>query len=421
MKVLISKSGVSGSITAPSSKSYTIRGLMCAALTHGTSEIINPLGSDDTEAAMEVLGKAGVSIRQLEDRWEVKGDQFRQATSDLFCRESAATFRFMTAVSALLPGRHRLTAGPSLSLRPVGPLIEALRQLGINCSSEGGFPPVTVDGGGLRGGTTKLPGDISSQFVTALLLVAPLAGAEMTIRLTTPLESAPFVLMTLDTMQWFGVSVVFSKEMDVFQVVPQPYQPTQYRVEGDWSSASYPLALGALAGEVTVSNLSLESLQADRKILELLQDMGASVIVKGNSITVKKSRLKAIEADLSNCIDMLPTVAVLAAAADGVSQLTAIERARLKESDRVAAVREGLERMEIPVTVEEDRMIITGSPPKGAVIDSKDDHRIAMAFALLGTVTGDTVIEGAECVSKTYPEFWEEMRSLGAEVKTDGK
>jgi 3-phosphoshikimate 1-carboxyvinyltransferase len=243
----------------------------------------------------------------------------------------------------------------------------------------------------------------------------------MTIRLTTPLESAPFVLMTLDTMQWFGVSVAFSEEMDRFQVVQQPYKPTRYRVEGDWSSASYPLALGALAGEVTVSNLSPESLQADRKILELLQDMGASVIVKGNSVTVRKSRLKAIRADLSNCIDMLPTVAVLAATADGVSHLTGIERARLKESDRVAAVREGLERMAVPVTVEEDRMIIIGTSPKGAVVDSKDDHRIAMAFALLGTVAGETVIEGAECVSKTYPEFWEEMTSLGAEVQTDGK
>jgi len=421
MKASISKSKVVGSVTVPSSKSYTIRGLMCAALARGTSEIVNPLGSDDTEAATEVLGKVGVSIRQLEDCWEVSGGQFHQANSDLFCRESAATFRFMTAVSALLPGRHHLTAGPTLSLRPVGLLVEALRQLGINCSSEGGFPPVTVDGEGLRGGTTELPGDISSQFVTALLLVAPRTKEEMTIRLTTPLESAPFVLMTLDTMQWFGVSVAFSEGMDTFQVVPQPYKPTRYQVEGDWSSASYPLALGAFAGEVTINNLSPESLQADRKILELLQDMGASVIVKGNSVTVRKSRLKAIKADLSNCIDLLPTVAVLAANADGTSHLTGIGRARLKESDRVAAVREGLERMAVPVSVEEDRMTITGEPPKGAVIDSKDDHRIAMAFALLGTVAGETVIEGAECVSKTYPEFWEEMRSLGAEVQTDGE
>ena len=136
---------------------------------------------------------------------------------------------------------------------------------------------------------------------------------------------------------------------------------------------------------------------------------------------MRKSRLKAIRADLSNCIDMLPTVAVLAATADGVSHLTGIDRARLKESDRVTAVREGLERMAVPITVEENEITITGASPKGAVIDSRDDHRIAMAFALLGTVAGETMIEGAECVSKTYPDFWEEMRSLGAEVQTDGK
>ncbi|UCB42378.1 MAG: 3-phosphoshikimate 1-carboxyvinyltransferase [Dehalococcoidales bacterium] len=421
MKASISESKVTGSISIPSSKSYTIRGLICAALTCGTSEIIHPLGSDDTEAAMEVLGKVGVSIQQLKDRWEVSGGQFHQAGSDLFCRESAATFRFMTAVSTLLPGRHRLTAGPSLSQRPVEPLVKALRQLGVTCSSKRDLPPVVIDGGGLRGGTTELPGDISSQFVSALLMVAPRAREEMTIRLTTPLESAPFVLMTLDTMQWFGVSVAFSEDMDEFQILPQLYHPTRYRVEGDWSSASYPLALGALNGEVSVSNLSTESLQADRKILSILQDMGASVIVKGNSVTVRKSRLKAIKTDMSNCIDMLPTVAVLAATADGVSELTGLGRARLKESDRVDAVREGLERMGITATVEEDRMTITGSQPNGATIDSKDDHRIAMAFALLGAVVGETVIEGAECVSKTYPEFWDQLRNLGVEVTTDGK
>jgi len=421
MKASISKSEAGGSLAAPSSKSYTIRGLICAALTRGTSEIIDPLGSDDTEAAMEVLGKVGVSVRHSKDCWEVSGGQFRQANSDLFCQESAATFRFMTAVSTLLPGRHRLTAGPSLSLRPVEPLVEAMRQLGINCSSEGGFPPVVVDGGGLRGGTTELPGDISSQFVSALLLVAPRATEEMTLRLTTPLESAPFVLMTLDTMQWFGVSVAFSEDMDEFQVVPQPYRPTRYRIESDWSSASYLLALGALDGKVSVSNLSTESLQADRKILNILQEMGASVIVKGNSVTVSKSRLQAIKADMSNCIDLLPTVAVLAATADGTSELTGLARARLKESDRVAAVCEGLERMGIPVTVAGDCMKITGSQPKRAVIDSKDDHRIAMAFALLGTMVGETIIDGAECVSKTYPEFWDELRSLGVRVTTDGK
>jgi len=170
-----------------------------------------------------------------------------------------------------------------------------------------------------------------------------------------------------------------------------------------------------------VDNLNPESLQGDRVILDFLKDMGASVRVDKNSVTVRKSRLNGIRADLSNCIDLLPTMAVLAATADGVSEFTGIERARLKESDRVSAVREGLERMGIKAIEEKNRLTVAGSEPKGSVIDARDDHRIAMAFSILGSVAGGTIIDGAECVAKTYPEFWDAVKSLGGEVKIDGK
>jgi 3-phosphoshikimate 1-carboxyvinyltransferase len=421
MKVSISKSDISGRVTAPSSKSYTIRGLMCAALARGESEVVRPLASDDTEAAIEVLGQIGVRVDQEEDLWKIQGGSFHQADGDLFCGESATTLRFMTAISSLVPGRHHLTAGPSLSTRPVLPLVDALKQLGVTCSCKDEVPPVVVQGGNLRGGDTELPGDISSQFVSALLLAAPFSKKGVTIRLTSPLESAPYVLMTLDCMQWFGVSVAFSDALDAFEVARQAYKPGRYMVEADWSSASYLVTLGALDGEVEVEDLNRESLQGDRVILDFLQEMGASVIINRKSIGVRKARLRAITADLSDCIDLLPTMAVLAATAEGVSHLTGIERARIKESDRVAAVREGLERMGIAVTEEAERMTITGGKPGGAVIDSRNDHRIAMAFGLLGTVAGNTVIEGAECVSKTYPQFWEDVRALGGKVTTDGK
>jgi 3-phosphoshikimate 1-carboxyvinyltransferase len=419
-KASIAESEVSGWSPAPPSKSYTLRGLMCAALSGGRSEVVGPLGSDDTEAAIDVLRQVGVTVDLAEDRWLVHGGRFREANAELHCRESAVTLRFMTAVSALLPGRHRLTAGPSLARRPVGPLVEALRQLGATCSAQDGLPPVTVDGGGLRGGTAELPGNVSSQFISALLLAAPRSQEGVTLKLTTPLESAPYVLMTLDCLQWFGVSVAFNDELDVFEVTKQPYRPATFHVEGDWSSASYLLALGALAGEVTVRDLSEESLQGDKAILDFLQDMGASVTVSGDSVTVRKSRLRPIRTDLSDCTDLLPTAAALAALADGESHLSGIGRTRLKESDRVSAVREGLERMGIGVVEEPDRLLITGGTPKGATINSKDDHRIAMAFSLLGAVAGDTVIEGAECVSKTYPEFWDVLADLGVRVTLDG-
>ena len=417
MKVSIDKSEVKGKVAAPPSKSYTIRGLMCAALARGESEIVNPLISDDTEAAVDVLSKVGVRIRREEGLWRVSGGSLHAPDTDLFCGNSAATLRFMTAICSLIPGRCRLTAGPSLSKRPVEPLVTALRRLGVRCSCQEGMAPVIVEGGKLRGGIAELPGNISSQFISALLLVAPFAEKGAKIRLTTPLESKSYVVLTLRCLRQFGIKA--SKEFDKFVVARQRYGPARYEVEGDWSSASYFLALGAVSGEVEVGNLGSASFQGDRVMLDFLRDMGAPVRVTRDSIIVGKARLNAIQADLSDCIDLLPTMAVLTAVADGVSELTGIARARLKESDRVAAIKEGLERMGIELAEERNRLTIAGSTPEGAVIDSKGDHRIAMAFSILGSLVGGTVINEAECVSKTFPQFWDILKDIGGKLKID--
>lgn len=417
MKILISKSELRGAVKAPPSKSYTLRALMCAALARGESEIIHPLTSDDTEAACSVLSKVGVSLRREMDSWSVNGDNFHEPNEALFCRDSAATLRFMTAICSLIPGRCCLTAGPSLSKRPVKPLIEALRQLGVSCSSQNDVAPLMVEGGKLRGGLTELPGDVSSQFVSALLLIAPFAEEGIKIKLTTPLESKPYLLMTLECLKKFGIRVEHSSDLREFEVPKQSYKPARYKVEGDWSSASYLLALGAVAGEVKVENLNLSSLQADKIILDFLKDMGASVKLGRDSVTIKKSKLGAIKVDLSDCIDLLPTMAALAAVADGVSEFAGIERARLKESNRVSAVKENLGRMGIRVAEEGSRLTIAGSRPKGSLINTHDDHRIAMAFSILGFVSGKTILDNAECVSKTYPKFWDAVRSIGGRIE----
>ncbi len=421
MKVSIAKTDIMGRVKAPSSKSYTVRGLMCAALAGGESRVLGPLSSDDTEAAVDVLSKIGVGVHQEEHVWQVVGDNFREPGTDLFCRDSAATLRFMTAICSLVTGSCRLVAGPSLAKRPVKPLVETLRQLGVKVSCQGDVAPVVVEGGGLKGGVAELPGDISSQFVSALLLVSPFAKEGVEIRLTTQLESRPYVLMTLECLQNFGIKVEVSKDLSRYEIEKQIYKPAEYHVEGDWSSASYLLVLGAISGEVTVENLNTESLQGDRMILNYLMDMGASVNIGKTSITVKRSRLKSIQADLTDCIDLLPTMAVLAAVAEGVSEFTGVERARIKESNRVLAVKEGLERMGVKVMDERDKLTIIGSKPRGANIDPKNDHRIAMAFGVLGTAVGGTLIEDSECVSKTFPQFWDVLKSIGGEVKIDGE
>ena len=421
MRASIYKSELRGRVRAPSSKSYTIRGLMCAALAKGESEIMCPLSSDDTEAALNVLGKVGIRVHQKGDLWQVIGGDFCEPDTALFCGESATTLRFMTAICSLVPGKCRLTSAPSLSKRPIKPLLQALRRLGVDCAYRDEDSSVVVDGGRFKGGTVELPGDISSQFVSALLFISPFAEEGVIIKLTTPLESKPYVLMTLDCLQRFWITVGFSGELDRFEVLKQAYEPAKYEVEGDWSSASYLLALGAVCGEVEVENLNPKSLQGDKVILDFLRNMGVWVEVNKNSVVVRKSKLNAIRADLSDCIDLLPTMAVLAAVASGVSEFIGIDRARLKESNRVSALREGLERMGIKVGEERNKLTVTGSMPKGSVIDAKGDHRIAMAFSILGSIVGETIIDGAECVSKTFPEFWNILKGIGDKVEINGE
>jgi len=420
MRALISRSSISGKIAAPPSKSYTLRGLACSALAPGNSELLRPLHADDTIAARNILEKIGVGISTKNGSWLVKGGNFHQPGADLYCGESAGTLRFMAAICSLVPGTCRLTAAPSLARRPILPLVGALNRLGIKCSATGDSTPVTVEGQKIRGGNVELPGDISSQYITALLFIAPLTTEGLTIRLTSPLESQPYVMMTLDCMKEFGIDVLHAPDLSSFTVKPQAYRPVQYTVEGDWSSASYLLALGAAAGETEVTNLAATSRQADREIWILLNRMGTNIFAGKDSITVRQSILKPFQANLTDCIDLMPTVAIMAALAGGTSELTGIRRARLKESDRIAAVKAGMQRMGIKVDEEEDRILITGTKPRGIVVDSAGDHRIAMAFSILGVIAGDTVIEGAECVSKTYPGYWDVLKSLGAKVVLDG-
>lgn len=416
MRISINKSQVRGLTQAPSSKSYTIRALMCAALAPGTSQIWRPLQSDDTEAAFRVLEQIGVKILVSPGKWEVQGGNFNAPVEDLYCGDSAATLRFMTGLCSRVPGRSRLIAGSSLSKRPVETLVQALKKWGIEVSCSGAIAPVVVRGGVFPGGVTELPGDISSQYVTALLLTAPLAREGATIRLTTPLESRSYVLMSLECLNQFGIKVDCGDELMKYEIAPQKYQPADYKVEGDWSSVSYLLGLGAVAGVSQVSGLNPFSLQGDKVIVDLLRRMGAIIEFPQGILKVTQAKLKAIKADLNDCIDLLPTMAVLAGLAEGTSVFTGIKRARIKESNRIAAVREGLERAGIRVVEDLDTLTITGAKPVAAVIDSKNDHRIAMAFSLMGAAAGNITIEGAECVTKTYPEYWQTIRKLGVQI-----
>jgi len=415
MRAMIEKSRVTGRIPAPASKSYTIRALICAGMAGGASCISGALESDDTKAAVGILKNLGAGLRQEKDGLVVSGGNLAPAKVELDCGDSAASLRFFSAVCATLPGKSVLVSSPGLARRPVKSLLEIINKMGAVCLVEENR--VIINGGCLHGGLYNLEGDISSQFISALLLAAPRICHGAAFVLDSPPRSRPYIDMTLETLGRFGISVNRAPDYTCFSIAPQSFQPANISIEGDWSSASYLLALGAVTGEVSVEGLNLLSLQADKAILMMLNKMGAAILPDAGSVTTRVSRLNAIDADMSQCIDLLPTMACCLAVAEGKGCLRGISRARLKESNRVEALRRGLESMGIKTEEDEDSLTIWGGSPEGAVIDSYNDHRIAMAFAVAGLCAGNTVIERAECVSKTYPRFWHDLIRLGGKVR----
>jgi len=399
----------------------THRALICSALAEGRSVIREPLISEDTEATRRVLEQLGVGISHMDRAWKVAGGSLRKPESDLHCGESGTTLRLVTALSSLVDGECKLIGGASLSKRPVGPLVDSLRQLGTECESTGGLPPVTVKGKGrLPGGEAVLPGDVSSQFVSAILIAAPRGEKDTTLRLNTRLESRPYVELTMETQRAFGVSVEASRDMMEYRIKRQSYLPADVTVERDWSATAFLLGAGALAGRVTVEDLNMGSSQADAAVLGIMDEMGATVVGRGGSITIEKAPLSGIELDLSDSPDLFPVMASLCAAASGRSVLRGLRRLRLKESDRVAAMTGGLVGMGVRCELAGDILTIEGGSPKGCVIDPWGDHRIAMAFSILGLAAeGETTILDAECVSKSYPGFWGDLEALGVELARD--
>jgi len=402
-------------VEVPSSKSYTIRAALCAAMAEGDSFIGRPLDSDDGSAVLECIEQLGARVEQGQGGIVVHGGTLRAPRAPLWCRESGATFRFLAAIAATLDGITVLKCAPSLARRPVEPLLQALRQTGATLDFDAAAGELAVTGQTLSSAMVTLPGDVSSQFLSALLLSGPMYSGGLVVAVSTRLVSERYVAMTVDCMRQFGARVDKTPADGRFHVTGS-YAPSHYVVEGDWSSAAAVLTLGALAGQASIDALRLDSLQADVAILALLGSAGARIVAEDGNVTVSGASLHAFVAELGEAIDLLPVACVLAAAADGVTTLTGISRAREKESDRVLAMAEGLSQLGIRVEVERDLMRIWGGGGRSGTVSSAGDHRIAMAFGILGARVGAVTIEAAESVSKTYPGFWDTLASLGVEV-----
>lgn len=418
------KEPVRKTIEIPGSKSYTNRALIMSAMTPGKVVITNPLFSDDTEAMTRCLIDLGIKVRVLKSKIIVEGDitQIKPANRLLNAKISGTAIRFLTALSCLIPGEITLEGEEGLNKRPIGELVEGLRQLGadIEYLKSDGFPPVKIKSSKLKPGETKLNGDISSQYFSALLMVAPFVGG-MTIRVLNNQISKPYIDMTIDTMQKFGV-IVDNNDYKMYQVKPgQKYDLNQYEVEGDYSSAGYFLAIAALTGsEITLKNLNIKSKQADRKLTEALKQLDPmfKVTVSKTSgsdyLTVKGSgNLKPVHINMEDFPDQVQTVAVLAAFANGKSVITGVRSLRVKETERVLALQNELTKMGIKTNSTPDSLTIYGGNPGHAIIDTYGDHRMAMSFAVAGSKLSGIDINNPEVVTKTFPEFWSKLKQLG--------
>lgn len=425
MDVTISRSTVEGRVRAPPSKSYTHRAILAAGYAAGAL-VRDPLVSADTRATMRAVERFGGSIDRRDDAVEVTGfDGSPTVPSDVIdCANSGTTMRLTTATAALADGTTVLTGDDSLRSRPQGPLLDAIEELdGRARSTRGnGQAPLVIDGP-IPGGVVEMPGDVSSQFVTALLMAGAVTERGIEIDLSTQLKSAPYVDITLDVLADFGVDA--TRTAGGFAVGgDQQYAPAdgEYTVPGDFSSASYLLAAGALAGsdEVVVER-AFPNPQGDTKIVPVLESMGATIEWdrEDGVVTVEGSDLTGTTVAVDDTPDLLPTIAVLGAAADGTTRLTNCEHVRYKETDRVAAMAEALTALGADVEEHPDTLVIHGgeSDLQGARLDGRADHRIIMALSVAGLVAeGDTTVVGAEHVDVSFPEFFDVLHGLGASV-----
>jgi 3-phosphoshikimate 1-carboxyvinyltransferase len=422
MDVIVKKAGsLSGTVTAPASKSYTQRMVIASALSEGTSHISNPLYSDDTEAALRAVTALGAEFKEKNGVWTIRGAKPTATTKLIDCGESGATLRFIIPVAALADGPSTLLFRGSIERRPVEPLLECLKQLGADAhvGSEGDLDAVYVEGGGLVGGKCSIPGDVSSQFISGLMFACPLAQADTEIALTSALESADYVKMTEAVLSRHAVEVAVE---DKRILIPgnQIYKADDAAVPGDFSSAAFLLAAAAITNsKVTISGLDYEAVQGDKAIMRILKEMGVEGKVCKDSIEIEGTGkpLKPVKVDVKNTPDLVPAIAVLACYADGTSYITGARRLRLKESDRLLTVKEELGKMGADIQITEDSMTIKGTHLHGATVDPHNDHRIAMAAAVAALgAEGQTAIQHAECIRKSYPQFYLHIQQLGAEV-----
>lgn len=407
-------------LEVPGSKSLTQRALIAAALAKGTSTLIGPLVSEDTEHSSRALMQLGANIERGEN-WRIDGlgGAIGVSTEPLFLGNNGTATRFLTSVVALGTSEYLIDGDERMRQRPIGPLMAALRGWGVDIASVSGgeCPPLRIRGGGLQGGKSVLPEGKSSQYLSSLLLVAPYARTPATLEVEGEILSKPYVAMTLAVMADFGIEVAYARDFSSFSIPQGCYLGRSYAIEGDASNASYFWAAAAVTGgRVTVANVPVPSLQGDAMLLPLLGRMGCTVEKSGEGVTlIGSQRLEGIRVDMGNMPDVVPTLAVVAAFAHGTTVIENIAHLRIKECDRLSAVARELGKLGVRVEEEASSLVIHGTGGdglQGAEIETYADHRMAMCFAVAGLKIPGVRIKGEACVAKSFPDFWQRFALL---------
>jgi 3-phosphoshikimate 1-carboxyvinyltransferase len=411
----ISSSYIEGTIIAPPSKSGMIRAVGASLLANGTSKILNPTFCDDAVASLNIADAFGADIKIKTDQVIVQGHggplESSLRRNNVNCHESGLCMRMFTPIAGLADEEVVLDGSGSLLKRPMN-MDEVMNNLGAQCKARNGFAPVRVKGT-ISGGNLTFKGVDGSQFLTGLLMALPLCSRDSTIEVTH-LKSRPYVAMTVNILARFGIEISNDMDMKKFFIKgDQRYKPSAYSVEGDWSGASFMLVAGAVGGSITVKGLNGLSHQADRAIIEALEEVGAQIALDENSITVRRGKLKAFQFDATECPDLFPPLIALAAHCEGKSTIYGAERLIHKESNRALTLISEFAKLGAEIELHKDKMEVKGAKLKGALVSSHNDHRIAMACAVASiSAKGEVTIDRPTCVFKSYPTFFEDLDNV---------
>lgn len=412
MKQVIRPCLISGTIQIPASKSDSQRAILCAALGQGTSTLTGFGKSDDEQAMLHAVVEMGAKVTRISDsEIKITGITKLPENLELSAGESGLGLRLLTCVASSFNQKITLNGSGSLLSRPMNFFDEVLPKFGCTVSTNQGFLPVEVEGP-LDGADLEVDGSLSSQFISGLLMALPRSKQSSSLTVLE-MKSGPYIQMTISTLKQFGV--VVENEKNVFKVSGnQSYQATEYRIESDWSSASYWLVAAALGHSISVSGLNMRSLQADKALLEALMHAGCKISFEEQQIRVDGSEIRPFEFDATDCPDLFPALVVLAAKCNGITKIRGVKRLVHKESDRGVALRSEFAKMGLRIDLEDDIMLIHGTGKlNGAEVDSHHDHRIAMCLGIAGSIAlGETILTNSESVAKSYPDFWKDFDFL---------